>query len=150
MFYTFSHPLLLPGPLPISRWCYGSLYLTESALDAVADGLGLPEIPYFPGNRIRDTALRDGFLALHRSLQDGTDALCEEERLLASFGGLFSRHGSGHKAARPMQRDAALLRRRSEEHTSELQSLMRISYAVFCLKKKKKLSKKVIILSDIN
>src|SRR3546814_4991108 len=33
-------------------------------------------------------------------------------------------------------RGLALLR--SEEHTSELQSLMRISYAVFCLKKKKK------------
>src|SRR3546814_8116819 len=32
--------------------------------------------------------------------------------------------------------------RRSEEHTSELQSLMRISYAVFCLKKKKKKEKK--------
>src|SRR3546814_2920161 len=31
--------------------------------------------------------------------------------------------------------------RRSEEHTSELQSLMRISYAVFCLKKKKKETK---------
>src|SRR3546814_1356355 len=30
---------------------------------------------------------------------------------------------------------------RSEEHTSELQSLMRISYAVFCLKKKKQNSK---------
>src|SRR3546814_9938714 len=30
------------------------------------------------------------------------------------------------------------LKNRSEEHTSELQSLMRISYAVFCLKKKKK------------
>src|SRR3546814_8766302 len=30
---------------------------------------------------------------------------------------------------------------RSEEHTSELQSLMRISYAVFCLKKKKKIIK---------
>src|SRR3546814_8906180 len=30
------------------------------------------------------------------------------------------------------------VRLRSEEHTSELQSLMRISYAVFCLKKKKK------------
>src|SRR3546814_5614572 len=29
--------------------------------------------------------------------------------------------------------------KRSEEHTSELQSLMRISYAVFCLKKKKKI-----------
>src|SRR3546814_8153876 len=37
--------------------------------------------------------------------------------------------------------DGSVLRRlylRSEEHTSELQSLMRISYAVFCLKKKKK------------
>src|SRR3546814_1809411 len=31
---------------------------------------------------------------------------------------------------------------KSEEHTSELQSLMRISYAVFCLKKKKKKNKK--------
>src|SRR3546814_8357865 len=31
---------------------------------------------------------------------------------------------------------------RSEEHTSELQSLMRISYAVFCLKKKKKTNTK--------
>src|SRR3546814_6469499 len=31
---------------------------------------------------------------------------------------------------------------RSEEHTSELQSLMRISYAVFCLKKKKRKKKK--------
>src|SRR3546814_3677754 len=32
---------------------------------------------------------------------------------------------------------------RSEEHTSELQSLMRISYAVFCLKKKNKLTQKL-------
>src|SRR3546814_6565806 len=42
----------------------------------------------------------------------------------------------GHGPAQRLQR---LLRAaRSEEHTSELQSLMRISYAVFCLKKKKK------------
>src|SRR3546814_7101830 len=34
---------------------------------------------------------------------------------------------------------------RSEEHTSELQSLMRISYAVFCLKKKKKTYKRIQI-----
>src|SRR3546814_7474072 len=34
--------------------------------------------------------------------------------------------------------DSRLLPSRSEEHTTELQSLMRISYAVFCLKKKKK------------
>src|SRR3546814_6874045 len=35
--------------------------------------------------------------------------------------------------------DCLLQRGRSEEHTSELQSLMRISYAVFCLKKKNKI-----------
>src|SRR3546814_9117422 len=42
---------------------------------------------------------------------------------------------------RPRQADAIThpaFRPRSEEHTSELQSLMRISYAVFCLKKKKR------------
>src|SRR3546814_3149798 len=36
---------------------------------------------------------------------------------------------------------------RSEEHTSELQSLMRISYAVFCLKNKKQIVKRQHILS---
>src|SRR3546814_8777082 len=40
-----------------------------------------------------------------------------------------ARHGDG-------------VQNRSEEHTSELQSLMRISYAVFCLKKKKKTKNK--------
>src|SRR3546814_4784731 len=43
------------------------------------------------------------------------------------------------KAREPWSpRVTAIWPRRSEEHTSELQSLMRISYAVFCLKKKKK------------
>src|SRR3546814_5097307 len=37
---------------------------------------------------------------------------------------------------------------RSEEHTSELQSLMRISYAVFCLKKKKTQNRKNIKQTD--
>src|SRR3546814_2619166 len=57
----------------------------------------------------------------------GNDALSREERerrrdrIFAPF----------------QQAIAAAIDRRSEEHTSELQSLMRISYAVFCLKKKK-------------
>src|SRR3546814_8715656 len=42
-----------------------------------------------------------------------------------------------HGAHEPLALRNCLFRR-SEEHTSELQSLMRISYAVFCLKKKKK------------
>src|SRR3546814_9156440 len=45
-----------------------------------------------------------------------------------------------HPSLREILRSRAYARgrTRSEEHTSELQSLMRISYAVFCLKKKKK------------
>src|SRR3546814_4566524 len=43
-----------------------------------------------------------------------------------------------HLIALPLARLRDQLRDRSEEHTSELQSLMRISYAVFCLKKKTK------------
>src|SRR3546814_9470351 len=48
-------------------------------------------------------------------------------------------HGQLVSASIAGGRDGALKTRphRSEEHTSELQSLMRISYAVFCLKKKK-------------
>src|SRR3546814_8647391 len=48
----------------------------------------------------------------------------------------LGRVGKYRTIARQLDTDAVL--RRSEEHTSELQSLMRISYAVFCLKKKKK------------
>src|SRR3546814_3086200 len=49
------------------------------------------------------------------------------------------RAGSGHSLAGvPLSAQAGMMAPfRSEEHTSELQSLMRISYAVFCLKKKK-------------
>src|SRR3546814_1673214 len=41
------------------------------------------------------------------------------------------------RMARPLPGSPSAALLRSEEHTSELQSLMRISYAVFCLKKKK-------------
>src|SRR3546814_5457009 len=44
---------------------------------------------------------------------------------------------AGNSASAQAGRQSYCRRARSEEHTSELQSLMRISYAVFCLKKKK-------------
>src|SRR3546814_1808917 len=47
------------------------------------------------------------------------------------LGGVLQRLGIGRTAGHGEDQ-----RQRSEEHTSELQSLMRISYAVFCLKKK--------------
>src|SRR3546814_9447029 len=51
---------------------------------------------------------------------------------------------SGVRRCNIRSRAADDAQRRSEEHTSELQSLMRISYAVFCLKKKKKKNKPTI------
>src|SRR3546814_8990529 len=44
-------------------------------------------------------------------------------------------------AVAPLRLGLRRVRARSEEHTSELQSLMRISYAVFCLKKKMNINK---------
>src|SRR3546814_7408080 len=48
------------------------------------------------------------------------------------------RHAAGVRCRRDIAAAEAgvVMRRRSEEHTSDLQSLMRISYAVFCLTKK--------------
>src|SRR3546814_9243057 len=73
-----------------------------------------------------------------------TDTLFPYTTLFRSVAGGLDRrgqapplHGSG--AIRPIACTGLLRRARSEEHTSELQSLMRISYAVFCLKKKNKM-----------
>src|SRR3546814_8862860 len=57
------------------------------------------------------------------------DARVERADRVAVPGAPFREHADRMPRAQPRQR--------SEEHTSELQSLMRISYAVFCLKKKK-------------
>src|SRR3546814_2842427 len=55
------------------------------------------------------------------------------------FSGYFDHHNAylaAMAASDPARHAEALVEWRSEEHTSELQSLMRISYAVFCLTKK--------------
>src|SRR3546814_2251832 len=66
-------------------------------------------------------------------------------RRLRALTGLI-RDGPGKR--RPRQEGPATILeyrvRRSEEHTSELQSLMRISYAVFCLKKKRQQTKEKV------
>src|SRR3546814_10488992 len=69
-------------------------------------------------------------------------AVAEGEAMLAGRGRLVIRASGTEPVIRVMAEgdDAAqvetIVGRRSEEHTSELQSLMRSSYAVFCLKKK--------------
>src|SRR3546814_5577644 len=81
------------------------------------------------------------YTTLFRSLRRAVDA----EGLLRS-----SRPGRHHlplyrERPRRLAGGSQGLRVRSEEHTSELQSLMRISYAVFCLKKKKETQTKSIL-----
>src|SRR3546814_2640031 len=68
------------------------------------------------------------------------------------IGGIFKLLRHPCTVGRLDQLDRALNRalHRSEEHTSELQSLMRISYAVFCLKKKKISRNYSIIISAYN
>src|SRR3546814_8461331 len=69
-----------------------------------------------------------------------TDTLFPYTTLFRSLGALtkLPRGLSGQQVRRALER-AGFYLKRSEEHTSELQSLMRISYAVFCLKKKNKI-----------
>src|SRR3546814_8700429 len=62
---------------------------------------------------------------------------CHEGNLLRSHPELLFETSRGNTAAEHGDIDVLIHEARSEEHTSELQSLMRISYAVFCLKKKK-------------
>src|SRR3546814_3562937 len=59
---------------------------------------------------------------------------------------VFDLSASALKAAA----DAGATTARSEEHTSELQSLMRISYAVFCLKKKTDTTHRHVTRTNIN
>src|SRR3546814_1602964 len=65
------------------------------------------------------------------------ERIAAEARIDGRIDHILSRCGSGDRRKRQQQK-CSPRQRRSEEHTSELQSLMRISYAVFCLKKKKK------------
>src|SRR3546814_6065360 len=80
------------------------------------------------------------YTTLFRSIRhlDRPDAGRADEHRIALERSPGVEHRVLRRAGRPDQvRDDGGRARRSEEHTSELQSLMRISYAVFCLKKKK-------------
>src|SRR3546814_6511741 len=65
---------------------------------------------------------------------------CRDPRAGTDVAGILDQEGGAQRffIDEALVEPAMLAEIRSEEHTSELQSLMRISYAVFCLKKKKK------------
>src|SRR3546814_6578128 len=74
----------------------------------------------------------------HRPHRGDVPRLAGGDPLLLRAGGAAFHHADRVQADHARRLRAGAVRARSEEHTSELQSLMRISYAVFCLKKKKK------------
>src|SRR3546814_1852846 len=84
------------------------------------------------------------YTTLFRSARAGRTAACRAAASSAASAGRTGDHGAaggaGHRLAHPARADRRAFAdqrdHRSEEHTSELQSLMRNSYAVFCLKKK--------------
>src|SRR3546814_1251474 len=87
-------------------------------------------------NKPADPAIEKRFQRIKAKL---SGYMSEPERTLRKFPesntGIPARYA---RAGGPFGLDHRPGRDRSEEHTSELQSLMRTSYAVFCLKKKKK------------
>lgn len=93
------------------RWLYRSLYLTQSAIDALQTALGVERLPYFLDNKVVDRDLIGGFISLHRALEEGRDPFRERELLVDSFGVLFARHGSDGERIPTAPRDRARLER---------------------------------------
>src|SRR3546814_8600421 len=91
---------------------------------------------------LRPGALAEPCAAIMRSPWHSCDARPRSSFTCKSAGPVYDSEnmGEGHEADKDMRRTpgiaAAVMAARSEEHTSELKSLMRIAYAVFCLKKK--------------
>ncbi|TAJ40726.1 MAG: AraC family transcriptional regulator [Reyranella sp.] len=108
------------------RWQYRAMYLTESALDRVADGLGIDAIPYFMRNLFGDPDLIQAFLAMHRAIEEGRDVFHERELLIGSFGTLFLRHGSGGSCIKRAPRDEVLVARVQARIEAEYASDLRL------------------------
>src|SRR3546814_5297435 len=89
------------------------------------------------------TLFRSGNVRELRNTMQRAALLAAGDEVLAANLGLQPTPGAAGGVATSDEPDRAAIEDRSEEHTSELQSLMRISYAVFCLKKKKQHSTKL-------
>src|SRR3546814_10845536 len=123
---------------------------------STADGMPSPPAAAFHGSGPQSTSRRTGIALASRAIMTQPSAhafaagmIAQERWRGCGAGGLArsrlrDRNETGARMGRRMSGDLRAgsadvemdLVGRSEEHTSELQSLMRISYAVFCLKKK--------------
>ncbi len=108
------------------RWQYRSMYLTREALDRVAEGLGIDDVPYFTRNTFGDRDLIDGFQAMHCALEEGRDVFRERELLVGTFGKLFQRHGSGRDRVKLPPTDRQLVARVIDRLRAEYASNLRL------------------------
>ncbi len=109
-----------------ARWQYRSMYLTRGALDRVAEGLGIEDVPYFTRNTFNDRDLIEAFLAMHCALEEGRDVFRERELLIGTFGRLFRRHGSGRDRIKLPPTDRLLLARVTERMQAEYATNLRL------------------------
>src|SRR3546814_7637907 len=84
-----------------------------------------------------DSAANNSPIALFNGLDGLRPRFSSHGHSQANNGDSTTMKNEPRKVSEPAVCGTSTTSRRSEEHTSELQSLMRISYAVFCLKKKK-------------
>src|SRR3546814_7900430 len=106
----------------------------DDARDALGLGLGFPDVAFISAADDDPVGARKHIAGLAgEGIADL--GLRDQDRELAADRDQF------HVAEQLARAEPGAVR--SEEHTSELQSLMRISYAVFCLKKKKKKLKSI-------
>src|SRR3546814_5924303 len=130
----------------ISDWssdvCSSDLRLLGAQLEHLRDDAGVVVLvaAAVAAHRSLVDALAQGAVGQLRQrrlaggVEQGDDVLAVQPALLGLGGG-----GGDLLVGQPVKLGLVVDHHgRSEEHTSELQSLMRISYAVFCLKKKKK------------
>src|SRR3546814_9610261 len=117
--YTYGHTLSLHDALPSSSAAASRLDLDVAALNRLMGGEGKTAGGILQYSFPRAERLMDGDMETPPTM--GTATAIN-----------FQPTGDGRAA---ITGDFVLVANRSEEHTSELQSLMRISYAVFCLKK---------------
>src|SRR3546814_2413423 len=111
-----------------TEWCYEDIiHVTEQANEHL-DTIMLPKARCASDLHFVDTLLSQIEKRLKLTKKIGLEVLIEEVDGMRNVNEI---------AFATPRLEALIFGFRSEEHTSELQSLMRISYAVFCLKKKK-------------
>src|SRR3546814_8330532 len=133
--YTYCHTLSLHDALPI--WIAQHIAAAPYGLDIIVAATGEGKLLAKLANEdVDDLQLR----LVHAAIEMVEEHFLRERGALAEREKLQHRiflAGQMHPGTVDLNRLGIEVHGRSEEHTSELQSLMRISYAVFCLKKKK-------------